>query len=561
MTNATGAQTIASDFHRDHEILKQIMRGFEAYMKPFAKKESYGVSKLNLFDLLWRSILSYSIRDNQPVRAPRAYSHHDFIGLEERRGGLFGRFRSPRPLTLTAALQDYLTRLPRRPLNDDYNKVADRLRAALAPLPTLKQERGGRLTNAPFRHTVVTPLRHKTADRKEATTSVSLPVAYKPSFVGSAMTSFLLGGVSRIAIMAALGATGAPVIAGAVLAGVGAGAVTSYYKNRALIAQEVAQEKTFGGRMKARWRGFTKSYSWKQLALNTATSTAGVVGGGALFEAVAENVPMPKLVQDFAAAAKSQMGSALEWTSEKAAFLTATLGGNAGAVRAGVSSLRDMIGMNDVAPTETTGVVPVDTQTAISTETQSDIPVRRVQTISIPADGIIETPVVDPATRIEQAFADVAPLTVEEQQAAEMLRQNFADKTAMFTDPAPVTRGVIVTDQTMSYVGQDVPVKSAAEQAIAAAAPVPVETVTIGRGDSLWKLTREYYGLASTDGEGRWDAIAKIVQANPHLAANPSALTVGETLIMPDLNDPNVSAANCNVVGGKLRGGCKLSMG
>src|SRR5690606_14850972 len=57
------------------------------------------------------------------------------------------------------------------------------------------------------------------------------PYEYKSSYLTSGLTSFLLGGVSRIAIMAALGATGAPVIAGAVLAGVGAGAVTSYYKN------------------------------------------------------------------------------------------------------------------------------------------------------------------------------------------------------------------------------------------------------------------------------------------------------------------------------------------
>lgn len=569
------AEAIADQvkFRREHQILRAILEDFEENLKKFKKTSHYTQSRYSLFEFLWGGVLSHSLRENRPLTNRLRFSFDGFSGLEQKRGGLFGGLRQPHTLTLTAALKEHLNGFKRRPLDGDYRSVVHRLENLLEPFPTLKEERAARYTSVPLRNAAVSPHGESRAEWGRTKTMVSLPLPYKPSIVGSSVTSFLLGGVSRIAIMAALGTTGAPLVAAAVVAGVGAGAVTSYYKNRATIAQEVAQETTFAGRMKARWRGFRKSYSWKQLALNTATSTAGVVGGGALFEAIAENVPMPKLVQDFASAAKSQIDSAVEWTSDKAAIVTASLGDNAGPVRAGVStffdSVRDVIGadaptqtasLEDGTVPETTGTVPDSVQTATPPESQSEIPVRRVQTIAIPANGVFDLPADEPLNRIDQAFSHVVPLTTEEQQAAEMLRQNFADKTAMFTDPAPTSGGANVSDQAMSYVPQDVPVSTTAQDAIAAAAPVPAPTHTVGRGDSLWKLTREYYGLASTDGEGRWDAIAKIVQANPHLAANPSALTVGETLVMPDLDDPNVSAANCNVVGGRLRGGCKLAM-
>lgn len=351
------------------------------------------------------------------------------------------------------------------------------------------------------------------------------------SFFSSGIMSLLMGGASKIAIMGALSTTGAPAVAVAIAAGVGAGMVTTYYNNRHQIREAVSREQTFWGRMKARWGGFRQSYSGRQFAMNVAASSVGVVGGGLIFEAIAENVPMPKLAHDFMMAAHSNISNAIEWAGQQAHHASAVMEETIEAAQA---------------------------YAATPSEGASDNEPRHVATLSIPPPSREPLSAII-APRIAQTFdvvrkaASVADLSSAGEPVMPVIMA-AADPVAPEIEPFSADTG-------NSAPGPAVPVDPAL------ADPPPTLVIdsqhTVQRGDRLWDMAEKLGGVPSGDAAAHHEFIRKIVAANaekyPELLANPNSLKIGWTLDIPDMAQTTMEA-DCQIVRGRYRGGCSLDI-
>jgi nucleoid-associated protein YgaU len=356
------------------------------------------------------------------------------------------------------------------------------------------------------------------------------------SFFSSGIMSLLMGGASKIAIMGALSTTGAPAVAVAIAAGVGAGMVTTYYSNRHQIREVVSREQTFWGRMKARWGGFRQSYSGRQFAMNVAASSVGVVGGGLIFEAIAENVPVPKLAHDFMTAAQSNISNAIEWAGQQAHHASAVIEETIEAAQAYAATSPDLTEASDI---------------------NYDEP-RRVATLSIPPPS--REPLSEIiAPRIAQTFAAV-------REAASVADLPSAGEPEMpvimaAADPVAPETGPFSADTGNSAPGPAVPVDPAL------ADPPPTLVIdsqhTVQRGDRLWDIAEKLGGVPSGDAAAHHEFIRKIVAANaekyPELLANPNSLKIGWTLDIPDMAQTTMEA-DCQIVRGRYRGGCSLDI-
>jgi nucleoid-associated protein YgaU len=108
------------------------------------------------------------------------------------------------------------------------------------------------------------------------------------------------------------------------------------------------------------------------------------------------------------------------------------------------------------------------------------------------------------------------------------LEKQVGDLTARL---AASTRNYSLLQQENSLLRRSAPLRPSAVAAALAAAPaptptpVPVRTHVIVDGDTLTKISLEYYGTA-----GRWQAI---YEANRDTLPNESTLTIGNTIRIP----------------------------
>lgn len=359
------------------------------------------------------------------------------------------------------------------------------------------------------------------------------------SFFSSGVISLLMGSTSKIAIMSAssaLGASAAMAVPVAIVAGVVAGGVTSYYKNRHHIREAVNREKSFWGRMKARWGGFRQSYSSRQFAMNVAASSVGVVGGGIIFEAIAENVPVPKLAHDFMMAARSKVSYAIEWAGQQAHHASAVVEETIEAAQAYAATSSDLTGAGDI---------------------NYDEP-RRVATLSIPPPSREPLSAII-APRIAQTFDAVREVaSVADISSA---REPVMPVLMAAADPVAPETGPFSADTGTSATGPAVPVDPAL------ADPPPTLVIdgqhTVQRGDRLWDIAEKLGGVPSGDAAAHHEFIRKIVAANaekyPELLADPNSLKIGWTLDIPDMAQTTMEA-DCQIVQGRYRGGCSLDI-
>lgn len=584
MTNYNLTVADIIDQQREQKIWTEILESFQSspLVKRFQRKSSYLASYTYLRDLLSGAAFTKQWGDAVPHYRAQPYFYDDLIGFEEKRRWPFSLFLAPRPITTVSLFKEHLDRMKRQPFNRDKREMVERIENALSDFPSLAQERKGRLTDHPVRSV---PLVAKHGNNpKDAYAHTAVPAQYKTSHWKSIGTSMLLGGVSRIAIASAIGASGGGVIVGAVLGGVIAGAVTSYYNNRDVIKREVSMESTFWGRMKARWRGFRKSYSKTQFALNVGASALGVTFAPAVFETIAENVPFPKIAQDFAAAAQTQISTALEWGNEKAVLAASYIGSVTDMTMANAASALDttrelLAGYNVINHDNVTAGIPAEPDPLMQYASMDGVIVIEDENPDISTDNITRimpddvAPAVEPepvselpADPVALAFADVGDAPQADERAVQLVN-NYAQAYMQASAPVP-------TNDVLAYTADDLRAARAIEQqlvpapaaekaveSVAAATPVATaeqETIAVKNRDNFWKITRTDLGYASSDGVGRWAAIEMMLAANPHMAADPASLTVGDKIIVPDLDNPATPRADCTDFKAGRAKGCVL---
>ncbi len=696
-------------YRHENEALDKILTEFKNNLK-FWRDEEEQRQKLAVLKNYLSAILFGRQSDGAFLRATPEYSYTDFSIIAAGKN-----LRTPKRDNLLSLLKEFAGRTlknNRGMFDGDGLAVIKNIdkRMQEADIPVSKSVRRADPDSKNADPVYLAPLPyHLDKEGHAVHTRLNKPAIYKSSFWSSLGTSFLLGGASRIAIMAAGGTVGIGALPLALLAGVGTGAIMSYYKNREAIAKEVALEETFAGRMGARWRGFRQSYTTKQFLTNTVFSALGFTVAAPLFEAVVDNVSVaidfPGLKQTFMEAAAPQiewmahqtanLGNALEdgyyaavdtaeWAQDTLSdqLQDVDLSGISVATAAvyekagdGLEWTRDLVedlglknpdpalpevevASNEIVSDETTATVadvksspviaPAETiqmvehtnmpavisgQPALSdAEFEARFGELSVSARSINVDVVDSTKlinamesreVISTATeRAQTAFnavtnpvipvtetvdkVDVFVLPSDDARISEVLRQTYhidpdsiegkavlskvqayngyadgfevnpGDEIKIPFDllgrpdesvthsAALVSDKVIATstDSVPGYVDPRVSVVKP-DEVVASLDPAPVtadmETHTVKRGDSLWKLTRTEYGL--TNSAERWEAIEKIVAANaadhPELLKDPTALTRGWDLKMPDLDDPNTPSADCKIVRGRARG-CTL---
>lgn len=414
---------------------------------------------------------------------------------------------------------------------------------------------------------------------------IAMPYEHKPArlraFFASFGTSLLLSGVSRYAVMAALGTVGAPAfavtVAAAATAGVAVGAFTHYRKNREDIERMAQHENTLAGRMTARWRGLRKSWGWRQAFVNAATGAAGGVLGFELSGYLAEHNVVDSLQRHFADRA-APLGEMLQPAADYAAGALENLQDRIAPM---VEQAQQASFIESKPPTQavTTAVVEAPVQTnpppalspAFDAASIDQVFAQRVPDSAPPItygfvqdhetivlgrghdlQDVIETQYGVQAGSPDYARAEAAVVKASGLEGVDLNRlgpdtELTLPLSALAEDPAPVEAAPAIEPAA----------QVAAIEPEAAAAPAR-EAYQVESGDHLWKMTRDEFGYKPENGPGRWAVIEMMVAANPHLAADPTALTVGEQLVVPDFNDPNTPKADCSAFIKKQARGCVL---
>lgn len=121
---------------------------------------------------------------------------------------------------------------------------------------------------------------------------------YSPSFVRSTAISVLLGGVSRFALVSACSTVGLGLIPAAFIAGMGVGFVTSTYKNRENIKEEMSRETGFWRKTSAFVKGSFKSQGFYHLLFNGVAAGFGVWGADAIADLWCGNQELTEALGD-----------------------------------------------------------------------------------------------------------------------------------------------------------------------------------------------------------------------------------------------------------------------
>ncbi len=273
-------------FHRDRttldDILDHLRESIQFLNKDIQDREhrieqDWKFSALR--NMLYAALLNHRA-DGTPLQESASYQYSDFTVSTGHKNPLTGRRRE----NYLSLLVNYLKDMKKKShdgFNGEHLRMLQDIEQRIEGIPDVRNSAKA-IRQKDSIPNVIQPLpRYGVWENTKAT--VLQQPNRKSSFWTSTATSILLGGVSRYAVMAALGTTGTPVFAAMLAGSVIAGGVTAYYKNRGLIGKEVAQAREegagFWGRLGARWTSFRRFYTWKHLALNTGGALLGMEVG------------------------------------------------------------------------------------------------------------------------------------------------------------------------------------------------------------------------------------------------------------------------------------------
>lgn len=460
---------------------------------------------------------------------------------------------------LLANFKDFLPEhIHSRNVSPTEKQVAQGLARKLESVPTVKNVRTG-MVNLDDTDTVVLD-RIGGSKHSSIGAAIEIPKTFKKSTLRSTLSSFavsaLIGSTSRLAIAAAIGGS-AGVIPAAIIGGVAAGAFTSYWRNRHTIGALVEKETTWKGRMKARWRGFSKTYSVRQFMFNSVGSVAGLGVGALASDLVAyaaeQNIFENLHLAEYLADRQQQLQQSPMVASLVDAFSTSS---------PAVETASAVITPVDASVTE--AIMPAVNDVPYASQAEIASVFDKIE----PAAPAIEAAVSD---GLESVVPNLASLTnaLDYHQANTLMQRLGYDisQTMIYTAETPelsVPKGEFNTAGMvgpMSYAPELPASPSPFDSLNLAETPydtgteynIKIDSIhSVESGDRLWRLA-ESLGAADS-AESYREFIEKVVAANaeqyPELLDDPNHLTVGWDLQIPNL-DETTARASCKMAGGR----------